>query len=119
MRRKTLIRENKYLTEALSSQALITLLCMSNLQRSVESPGALDKTFMILAGILTILNVLYILGGRFASLIAVSKDRRRRERRKNRKDRSTSIDNAGEILTAEEKSEDKAEEIPAPETNED
>ena len=119
MRRKTLIRENKYLTEALSSQALLTLLCMSNLQRSVESPSALDKTFMILTGILTILNILYILGGRFASLINRSRDHKRRKKRKNRKDRKASMEKATEIQTSDEKGENKAEEIPAPEANED
>jgi len=116
MRRKTLIRENKYLTEILSTQALLTLLCMSNLQRSVESPSALDKTFMILTGIVTILNLLYILGGRFASLINMSRDHRRRKKRKNRK---ASIEKATEMLTPDEKNESKAEEIPALEANDD
>ena len=119
MRRKTLIRENKYLTEALSSQALLTLLCMSNLQRSVGSPSALERTFMILTGIVTILNILYILGGRFASLINISRDHKRRKERKNRKDRKASIEKATETLTPDEKEDTKAEEIPALEANED
>lgn len=113
MRRKSLIRENKYLTEALSSQILVTLLCISNLQRSTGSPSALEKTFLIIAGIVTILNMLYIFGGRFISLIDISEDRRRRRKRrknrKGRKDTSAPTEPAEESQIPEEKPEGNAE----------
>ena len=62
MRKKRLIKANAHLSEALSMQCIMTLICTGYIQKNMAaSPSAFNKTLLNIVLVATILNLLYLI----------------------------------------------------------
>ncbi len=79
MRKKRLIKANTHLSEALSMQCIMTLICTAYIEKNMDaSPSAFNKTLMNLVLVATILNLLYLISGRIVVIIQMVKDLKRK-----------------------------------------
>ncbi len=75
MRKKTLIKANTHLTEALSMQCIMTLFCTSYIEKSMATPASgADKAILRLVLVITLINLLYIIADRIITIIQRGKD---------------------------------------------
>ena len=75
MRKKRLIKANAHLSEALSMQCIMTLICTGYIQKNMAaSPSAFNTTLMSIVLVATILNLLYLISGRVVVIIQMAKD---------------------------------------------
>ena len=79
MRKKRLIKANAHLSEALSMQCIMTLICTGYIQKNMDaSPSAFNKTLLNIVLVATILNLLYLISGRVVVIIQMAKDLKRK-----------------------------------------
>ena len=79
MRKKSLIKANAHLSEALSMQCIMTLICTGYIQKNMAaSLSEFNKTLMNIVLVATILNLLYLISGRVVVIIQMAKDLKRK-----------------------------------------